>query len=339
MSIPLGRDLYGFSDAERLFTERSSHIDEGFSATDEVAADIAEICRTLEGLPLAIEMAAGRVTAMSPAQIAVRLTDRLRFLVGGGQADPRHRSLAAAIDWSYDLLTPGQRALFNRLSIFAGSFDLSAAEAIASVGANDTAGVVDDIAALVDASMLTCERPGDGTVRYRLLDTLREHGRAKLLEHGETDVIARLHSRHFLGLVERSADLRFTPDHPAAMVEIDAANDDLLAALDWSLDHDPRRITLMAAPGLAGYWFWRGDPLHAYRYGKRLLDGARLRRGATLAAAHVCVGFGAQLVGDFAGAAEAMGRALEILEQDDDWKLLEGCAAVRPYRADRRWRR
>ncbi len=320
MSLPMG--VLGASDAERLFVERATRVDRQFTATNEVAGDVAEICRVLEGLPLAIEMAAAHVNALSPAGIARRSAAQLDLSNRDTSAPERHRSLAATVAWSYDLLTPGQQVLFDRLSVFVGSFDLPAATAVAGWDPLEAADMTVDLEALVDASMVTVEPTRGGQTRYRLLETLRAYGRERLVPRGESEAMALRHSRYFLEMAETSAEAWLTPDHPAAAATMAAAHDDLLSGLEWSLDHEPRPATLAAAPGLCAYWFWRGDPVNAYRYGVRMLDGGEGAPRSLQAAAHLSVAFGAQLVGDLAAAAASSTTAIELLEQTGAWKLL-----------------
>jgi len=320
MSLPIGST--GTSDAERLFVDRSTQIDGDFVVTDHVQRDIASICRVLEGLPLAIEMAAGRVNTLSLGEIARRASRHGELVNEDAGAPERHRSLSATIDWSYKLLSAQQQALFDRLAVFVGSFDLAAANAIAGWDPLPKGDVDADLAVLVDASMVATERSPGGRIRYRLLDSLRSYGTARLAERGEADVARKLHSGYFLGAIEEAASVWFTPAYSLAMESVAPMNDDLLAALEWSLDHEERSATLPAAVGLVGYWFWRGDPASAYRYGKWMLDGSDDVPDHLRAAAFLCVGFGSQLIGDFASAGEALGTAVRLLEATDDWKLL-----------------
>ena len=320
MSLPFG--TLGVSDAERLFVERSTQVDGRFTVTDQNRGSISDICRTLEGLPLAIEMASAHVAALSPAAIADRVADLTTLTSKDESAHPRHRSITATIDWCYHLLSAGQQILFDRLSVFVGSFDVPAAEAVAGWEPLVPDEVVDHLGELVDASMVAAERRADGSISYRLLDSLRCFGRERLDLREEWDAVAGRHRNHLFGLVRSAADLWLTPAHAAAMKTVAAAHDDLLAALEWSLEHEPRARTLEAAEGLVYYWFWRADPANAYRYGQRMLQGADSEPPPALAAAHVCVGFGAQLMGDPAVSAGALATAIGILERGDDWKLL-----------------
>ncbi len=319
MSLPFG--TLGASDAERLFVERAMQVDGRFAVTDQTLGNIGAICNALEGLPLAIEMASAHVAALSPADIAERVTDVANLSMRDETAPTRHRSLAATIGWSYNLLTEEQKVLFDRLAVFVSSFDIPAVEAVAGWDQIASGQVVDDLVELVEASMVAAERQADGSIRYRLLDSLRSFGRERLELRGESEATAGRHRGYFLGLARSADDAWLTPAHVDAMETLAAANDDLLAALEWSLEHEPRSSTLEAAAGLLYYWFWRADPANAYRYGQRMLEGAGSEPPATLAAAHLCVGFGAQLMGDFASSAGALATAIEILESADDWKL------------------
>jgi predicted ATPase/DNA-binding SARP family transcriptional activator len=312
----------GRSDAEQLFVERASTADPAFRAGPDALEDVARICRSLEGLPLAIEMAAARVATLTPAEIADRVGEPFRLLVNGPPAPARHSSLATALDWSYEHLTPEQQILFDRLSVLVGPFDLAAAQAVGGWTPPPGRPVLDDLTALVEASMLTHVRTREGLVRFGMLDTLRAYGRTRLADRRESDLTAGHHSHHFLDLVRRSAELRFTPAHPGALAQINACNDDLLVALDWSLSHEPRAVTLTASPGLVHYWIYRGEPEPAHRFGAAMLSGAGPKGSSGLAGAYMAEAFGSVLLGDPQRAAVAVGAALEILEVDDDWKLL-----------------
>ena len=321
MSVENGGVL-GRSDAERLFLERSVGADPAFVATPGELEDIAGICRSLEGLPLAIEMAAARVATLTPAEIADRLGEPFRLLVGSAPGPARHRSLAVAVDWSYEHLTLEQQLLFDRLSIFVGPFDLAAAQAVGGGAPPGDPPVLDDLTALVDASTITRVRAKRGVVRFRMLDVLRAYGRQRLADRSEPDLAAERHSRHFLDMVRRSAEVTLTPAYPAAAAEIEACSDDLLVALDWSLAHEPSDVTLTASPGLAQYWIVRGEPELAHRYGEAMLVGSSSNRTSAAAGAYMARAFGATLMGDANGAAASVGVALEILEGGDDWRQL-----------------
>ncbi len=198
----------GQFDAVKLFVERAKRVRPNFALDDANGPAIAEICQRLDGIPLALELAAARCRSLSPAQIREGLNDSLRLLTGGARTVlPRQQTLAASIEWSYSLLTEVDKTLLRRLSVFVGGFDLDAAEAVASDRESDRGGrtsltaldVLDALDRLVEQSLVTVDddRPG-GDSRYRLLETVRQYARGKLAEHGETDMTLDAHCDYFL---------------------------------------------------------------------------------------------------------------------------------------------
>jgi predicted ATPase/DNA-binding CsgD family transcriptional regulator len=195
-------DALATCDAVRLFVDRAVQARPNFAVSNETAADVAAICRRLDGIPLAIELAAARVRVLSPAQIASGLDDRFRVLGAGARtALARQQTLAASVAWSHDLLADSERAVFRRLSVFAGSFDLDAAEAVAAAGDVASWAVLDVLAALVDKSLVQAEDEGVAT-RYRLLETLRAFAADRLADAGETDAAFDRAARHYLARAE-----------------------------------------------------------------------------------------------------------------------------------------
>jgi predicted ATPase len=227
-------DLEG-SDAVMLFVERVRARDNTFALDDDVAELVASICRRLDGVPLALELAAARLGSMSLADLHDRLDQRFRLLVGGSRtALARQRTLQAMVDWSYDLLAPDERDVLERLSVFVGSFDLSAAETVCTDVVGDAIDVADALASLVDKSLVGHERSSDD-LRYRLLDTIRQYAWDKLASHGHDAVVhtCRLHAAHYLALAELAAPaLRGTGDQGRWMKRIDAEWENLRAAAD-----------------------------------------------------------------------------------------------------------
>jgi predicted ATPase len=190
------------ADAVRLFGERARLQRPDFAVTPGNAATVAAICRRLDGIPLAIELAAARVGVLSIEHIAARLDDRFRLLTDGGRtALPRHQTLRAAMDWSNALLAEPERALFRRLSVFAGGFGLEAAEAVCGDAAAGDAAVLNPLTRLVLKSLVLVDEPG-GDLRYRLLETVREYGREALVASGEAEATRRRHAAYYLALAE-----------------------------------------------------------------------------------------------------------------------------------------
>ncbi|HET8680139.1 MAG TPA: NB-ARC domain-containing protein, partial [bacterium] len=174
--------------AVRLFVERAMLVHPAFQVTTSNVRAIAEVCRRLDGIPLAIELAAARVKVLSVEQIAARLEDRFRLLTGGTRTGlPHHQTLRAAMDWSYDLLPEGERALFRRLAVFAGSFSLEAAERVCADDGIAEAAVLDLLTHLVDKSLVLTEDSAAGEVRYQQLETVRQYALNRLVESGETE--------------------------------------------------------------------------------------------------------------------------------------------------------
>ena len=181
--------LLAQSEAVRLFIERAAAVRSGFALTTVNAVAVAEICRGLDGIPLAIELAAARVSALTPQQIVRLLSDRFSLLTAGRRtALPRHQTLRALIDWSYDYLSPSERTFFSRLSVFMSGFTLEAATAVCADSSDARTDVLELLVGLVDKSMLLVEER-DGEARYRLLETVREYARERLASSGEADQV------------------------------------------------------------------------------------------------------------------------------------------------------
>jgi predicted ATPase/DNA-binding CsgD family transcriptional regulator len=246
------------SDAAKLFEVRARKLGTGFRISDDNALDVAEICRRLDGLPLAIELAAARVRVLAPAQITVGLSHRFGLLTGGlRDAPPRHQTLEASLDWSYELLDQEQQLTLARLSVFSASFEFDAAEAVVAadgIGTNDVLGL---IAALVERSLLqVTER--DGRARYRLLETIRVYARQRLTELDDPNRVRDRHLAFYVGLVS-TAEAGLTGAHPEPWTARLAADlDDLRAAMAWAVvSRDPRGLVDIAEP-IMRFWFDHG---------------------------------------------------------------------------------
>jgi predicted ATPase/two-component SAPR family response regulator len=193
------------SDAVKLFEQRAQLVRPSFKVTDENAAQLAAICQRLDGLPLAIELAAARMRILSSAQLAERLDDIFALLVGGARsAPPRHQALRATLDWSHDMLDAEERVAFRRLAIFAGGFTIEAAERVAAGGELKPASMLELLTRLADKSLVRVEH-ADGDSRYHLLVTIRDYARDRLAEAGEADAMRRAHLAYFTELVEAAA--------------------------------------------------------------------------------------------------------------------------------------
>jgi predicted ATPase len=218
----------------RLFVDRAMAAQPAFKVTDQNAAVVAGICQQLDGVPLAIELAAARVQALSVENIAAHLNDRFHLLaIGDRTALPRWRTLRALIDWSYDLLTARERTLFRRLAVFAGGWSLEAAEAVAAGGDIDHGDVLDLLAALVEKSLVIAETDG---ARYRLLETVRQYAQERLDESGESDVVRTQHVDFYVRLAEGARPGLAGPEHALWLARLDVEQQNLLSAHAWC-DH------------------------------------------------------------------------------------------------------
>jgi predicted ATPase len=198
-------------EAVRLFRDRAVAALSTFSVTENNARAIAQLCYRLDGIPLAIELAAARVKVLTPEQISARLDDRFRLLsVGSRTAVPRQQTLRALVDWSYDLLSDQEKTLFRRLSVFAGGWSLEAAEAVCVADPIGPGEVLDRLSALVDKSLVLADQEPDGQMRYRFLETLREYAAERLREAGERETTLYRHANHYLNAAERIDEMRMT---------------------------------------------------------------------------------------------------------------------------------
>jgi predicted ATPase/DNA-binding SARP family transcriptional activator len=255
--LSLEHEVGAPSEAARLFVERASAIRAGFRATDAEMSLIERICQRLDGLPLAIELAAARVRVLGLPDIEVRLSDALRLLGRGARIGPdRHRSLRDAIGWSYDLLDPREQQLFRRLAVFAGPFDLPAVEAIA--GDMPDADPLDLLDGLVDKSLVTTVGDGASDVRFRLLETLREFALAQLVAAGEEPAARRAHAEEYLSRAEAAEPHLTRAEQVRWLARLDADADNVRAALAWAIDARSPDEGLRIAAAVWRYWQIRG---------------------------------------------------------------------------------
>lgn len=242
------------TEAVRLFAERASTVDPGFALSHENVGSITEICQRLDGIPLAIELAAARVSVMSTEDIALRLGDRFRLLAGGRRtAVPRQQTLHALIDWSWDLLTDDDKRLLRRLSIFAGGWTAAAAAGTVGDGPEgmDQIELVDQLSRLVDRSLVIVDR--GPTTRYRMLETIRQYAREKLIEAGEVASVADRHFATFAALAAAAEPELLGPAMSDWLDRLDADAENLGAAMEWGLEASPWAAVRMARD-LLTYW-------------------------------------------------------------------------------------
>ncbi|MFN4218073.1 MAG: ATP-binding protein [Candidatus Bipolaricaulia bacterium] len=243
-------------EAVRLFVERAEAASSDFRVTPHNSGAMVQICRRLDGIPLAIELAAARVKVLSVEQIAARLDDRFRLLTGGSRtALPRQQTLRAMMDWSYELLNDRERMLFRRLSAFAGGFTLEAAEAVCADEHILPYEILDLLTNLVSKSLVAFEER-DEEARYRLLETVRQYARDKLLETGEAARIRDRHRDWFLAFAERAESALQGPEQALWLKRLETEHDNLRAALEWS--SNDAEIGLRLAGALWLFWYLRG---------------------------------------------------------------------------------
>jgi predicted ATPase/DNA-binding SARP family transcriptional activator len=249
------------AEAVQLFVDRAQATLPSFAVTPTNALALTEICRRLDGIPLAIELAAARVRVLSPEQIAQRLDDAFRLLTGGSRtALPRHRTLRATMEWSFGLLGAREQVLLRRLAVFAGSFTLDAAEAVCAGEPFETEDILDGVSALVDKSLVVMEA-GEGVARYRLLETVRQYGLERLADAGEREAMEERHAAYFLRVIETAAPHLFGGEEEAGLIaRVSADNDNFRAATAWSI-HDAARTPIALRFADALFWYWYGSTM------------------------------------------------------------------------------
>jgi non-specific serine/threonine protein kinase len=297
----------------RLLVERASAAAPGFSLSPSNASSVAELCVRLDGLPLAIELAAARCRLLEPSDLVARLGDRLALLGDGPRdAPPRQRALRAAVGWSYELLGPAEQRVFRRLGVFAGGCTLEAAEAVALAPDLPALEILDGIAGLVDHSLLHREADPGGALRVGMLETMRAFALEQLAAQGELESTRRRHATFFSGLAEQAAAPRLDgPDGPALLTRLELEHDNLRAALRWLMDHDVEP-GLQLAGALWSFWEAHGD----LSEGLTWLDAALARDSAASSAARARALIGAAALrrerGEYAAAATSARESASI---------------------------
>jgi len=306
------------SPAVGLFVARAQAVKPDFELTEENADAVCAICTRLDGIPLAIELAAARVKLLPPQALLGRLERRLDLLVGGAADVPeRQRTLRNAIDWSYDLLEPIEQQILARIGVFVGGCSLEGAEAVTgAVLGLDVGRVFDALAQLVDKGLVRQTESADGEPRFSMLETIREYALDRLEERGEAEEVRKLHAERFLQLAE-SAEPELTGANQAAwLARLTEENGNIRSALDWSLAAGDVELGLRLAGALVRFWSTRG----LMAEGRERLDAA-LAAGSdapapVLAKAEFAAGYAALGLGDFADAETHFQRSLELAAGD-----------------------
>lgn len=338
-SLSLPRDGSGAgaaltgSDAVRLFIERAVSSRTGFSVTSENAPSVERICSDLDGIPLAIELAAARIRMLSVEQIAVELSDRFRLLGGGDGGPPRQQTLRASVDWSYELLSGKEQALLRRLSVFAGGCNLAALEGVCTGDAIDRHEVLNLLGALVDRSLVTVEDRG-AIVRYRLLETVREYARDRVEQAGELAALRDRHRDFFLALVEGAAPLMATRREAEGLELLDQEAANIAAAIDRSVATAPGQA-LRFCDGLFMWWRATGRYREAETAYSRALEvsageSEQLRASVLWSRSYLALASG-ELEATQAHAAEALALAEDAGDQGTAARALCGLGLAKAY--------
>ena len=328
LAKPLDMGAVGATPAVALFAERAQAVDRNFVLTEANARTVAEICVHLDGLPLAIELAAACTKTLLPHALLLRLRQRFTLLVAGGlDLPPRQRTLRAAVDWSYDRLRPEEQALFRRLAIFAGGWTLESAEAVCAGDPCAQESVFALLARLVDASLVVVEQSQDAegfVARYHLLETLRQYAEEKLAHSGEHEALRERHLDWFLGIAEGADAELHGASQVAWMDRLEAEEDNLRAALDWGAAAPDGERGLRLASALCWFWYVRGRRSEGRALLGRLLAASPTRGAATVARAKAmgAAGYLAHDGRDYVPARALLDESLALAQELDDPHLL-----------------
>jgi predicted ATPase len=316
-------------ESVRLFEERAQLAQMNFLLTRENASSVAKICNQLDGIPLAIELAAARVNMFSTEQVAARLQESFHLLTTGNRtAQPRHQTLQAAIDWSYDLLSASERTLFQRLSVFVNGWTLEAAEAVCSDAKIKSEDVLDLLTQLINKSLVNTEEPrgeprdpSERSLRYRMLEMIREYTLRKLNSSGEMRRISLRHLMFFAQMVDQAQSHLRGPDQALWYNRLDKELDNLRAALTWFDGSANADLRLRFNTGLWRFWKSRGHSGEGRRHLQRVLKGlppGQARQTSTYARALTAAGSLAYYEGDFFYSEQTRKEALSIFRHLDD---------------------
>jgi predicted ATPase/class 3 adenylate cyclase len=305
-------------ESVRLFIERAKAAKPDFEVTNESAPAVAEICVRLDGLPLAIELAAARIKLLTPSAMLHRLGSRLKLLRGGSRDLPeRQRTLRGTIEWSFALLEAGEQLLFARLAVFSGGRTLEAIEAVCEAEGDLPMDALEGVSSLLDKSLLRQEEGPNGEPRFVMLETIHEFARERLQASGEGEEVRRVHAEYFLGLAEGAEPELRGAEQLACLERLEAEHDNMRAALTWSLENEPE-TALRLAGALARFWEMRSDISEGSRWLEAALrqsDRAEVARRAKLLSE---AGTFAWHRGEYEQATAFHGEALEHYRQVGD---------------------
>jgi len=307
-------------EAVALFIARAQDVTPDFMMTADTASTIVEICARLDGLPLAIELAAARVRSLSAATLRARLSSRLTMVAGGARDLPaRQQTLRATITWSHDLLDAGERALFARLGVFQGGCTLAAVEAVCATTGDPPLDALDGVEALLDKNLLRREDGPGGEARFAMLETIHEYARERLAHRGEEATLRRVHADYVLALVKRAEPELTRAGQATWLARLDADYDNVRTALAWAWEHadDGDEMGLQLAGALWRFWWIRGHLAE----GRRWLEGLLGRGGGSAAVRAQALNGAGNLAwsqGDYAKATAWYEESIVLWRQVDD---------------------
>ncbi len=329
------------ASAVQLFVQRATAVRPDFRLTSANGAAVASICLRLDGLPLAIELAAARIKVLLPATLLARLERRLPLLTDGADdLSGRQRTMRGAIDWSHDLLGADEQRLFRRLAVFAGGCSLEAAETVGSSSRDGGANVLDGLTSLVDKSLMRAEARVD-TERFTMLETVREYGLERLEASGEREAAQRAHAAYFLALAEAVEPELTGAGQVVSLVRLETEHDNLRAALHWAREQCETETGLRLAGALWRFWLQRGHATEGRTWLEQGLAAARAERaemGPVWAKAVFAAGVLMAEQGDYARAKELIGESLPLVRELGEKRyvaaLVNALGAIAEYQAE-----
>lgn len=316
--LPTARELTRY-DAVRLFLDRTRQRLPNFALTPDNTEAVAEICRKLEGIPLAIELATARIGALSVRQISERLRDPLSLLSSGGRtAEPRQRTLRGTLDWSYELLGAAEQVLFGRLSVFAGSASLEAVETVGSGDGIEEGDVLNLLSRLVDKSLVMAEGTESDCLRYRMLEPIRQYACEKLAESGEAEMVWRRHATFFLALAKQAEPELLAGRQEEWLERLEREHGNLRAALGWSFSQGEAELGLSLGTALWRLWDMHSHLSEGRRWLERGISTSGRTRTRTNARALNGAGWIALWQGDYEAAKTLVEESLALNRELED---------------------